>query len=248
MDNSLLGHSITHETGWISTGPKKWGGIDIETGYAARVCVHEPDDASEVYRNTTFMPGLASLAKRGLLDCYTSAELEQERFRQPTGRFQGYGWLDHGFFRDIRMRSVDGHAPLTMGPAWMNLPNSKEQQQKRLAQSDDPLYAALVEKLGQKNNLDAWHICTAERHGLFCFLTMDFRLKNLVAANSGKEPFASLRTRVMTPEDLGDFLGIRPIAPKFFSYHGASWPVRPDLHWPTNSRRPKSSYRRPEKE
>lgn len=248
IDNSVLGHSITHETGWVSTGPKKWGEIDIETGYAARVCVYGPDSDSQVYRNVTFLPGLAHLARKGRLEFYTSAELQDEQFRQPSGRFRGYGSFDHGLLYDVHLKSVDGHVLPNMGPTWMGLPSAQEQQQLRLARINDPLYAALVERLGPKNNLDAWHISTAERHGLFCFLTMDFRLKRLVDANASKEPFRSLRTRVMTPAELGELLGLMPINPVLFSYHGASWFVRPDLHWPNNTRRPRSSYRRPKKE
>jgi len=248
IDNSVLGHSITHETAWVSTGQEKWGNISFDAGYTARICVFGPDSDSEVYRNVTFLPGIAHLARKGRIEFCTSAELQSEQFHQPVGRFQGYGYFDHGLLRDIHLRSVDGYVLPSMGPAWMKLPNSREQQQARLARSDDPLYAALLEQLGPKNNLDAWHICTAERHGLFCFLTMDFRLKRLIDANAHREPFCSLRTRVMTPAELGGYLGLIPIPPVFFSYHGASWFVRPDLHWPNNTRRPKRLYKHPERE
>ncbi|AUW47188.1 hypothetical protein CUJ84_pRLN3000050 (plasmid) [Rhizobium leguminosarum] len=241
VDSSVLGHSITHETAWISTGTKKWGDMDIEGGYAARICVHGPDCDTEVYRNVTYMPGIAHLARKGMLELCTSAD---EQARQPVGRFRGYGLMDHGLFRDIRMRSVDGFAFSMMGPGGLTRSDPKEEQQIRLAGSDDVLYSALLEKLGPRNNLDAWHIRTAERHDMFCLLTMDFRLKRLVDANAQKEPFRSLRTRVMTPMDFGRLLGLTPIPPAFFSYHDASWFVRPDLHWPENTRKPRSSYRK----
>ncbi|EJT04941.1 hypothetical protein [Rhizobium sp. CCGE 510] len=244
VDGSLLGHSITHETAWISTGTKKWGDVDIEGGYAARICVHGPDCDTEIYRNVTYMPGIAHLARKGLLELYTSAELEDEQARHPVGRFRGYGLMDHGLFRDIRMRSVDGYAFSTMGPGWLTNSDPKAEQQARLAGSDDALYTSLLKKLGAKNNLDAWHIRTAERHNMFCFLTMDFSLKRLVDANAQKEPFRSLRTRVMTPVDLGRFLGLTPVPPAFFSYHDANWFVRSDLHWPDNTRRRRSAYRK----
>ncbi|MBY3168861.1 hypothetical protein [Rhizobium laguerreae] len=166
------------------------GGVDIEGGYAARICVHSPDCDTEVYRNVTYMPG-----------CWSSAHPPNWRTSKrgsPVGRFRGYGLMDHGLFRDIPMRSVDGFAFSTMGPGWLTKSDPKEEQQIRLAGSDDVLYSALLEKLGPKNNLDAWHIRTAERHNMFCLLTMDFRLKRLIDANAQKELFRSLRARYDT--------------------------------------------------
>lgn len=237
IDNSVLGHSITHETGWVSTGTKKWGDVDVNTGYAARICVYGPDSDSEIYQNVTFLPGLAHLAKKGELKFCSSAELIDEQYRQPVGRFLGYGAFDYNLFSGLRMKSVDGYAPAIRGPSWLGLPDAREQQQQRLANANDPLYAALTEKLGPKNNLDAWHIRTAEHHGLFCFLTMDFKLKRIVDANSHREPFCNLKTRVLTPVQLGTMLGLIPVNPVLFSYHRASWVVRPDLHWPENLRK-----------
>lgn len=241
VDNSVLGHSITHETAWIPTGPEKWGDTDIETGYAARICVHGPDSDSDVYESVKYLPGLAHLVKKDRLEFCTSAELQDELYRQPTGRFRGYGYFDHGLLSHIEMESVDGYAIAVTGPRWMGLPDHKEQQQARLANRDDPLYLALLKVLGQKNNLDAWHICTAERHDMYCFLTMDFKLDRIVKANAHREPFLSLKTRVMTPKDIAAEFRLMPIAPVLFSYHGASWFVRSDLHWWDNRRhRPKS--------
>lgn len=145
--------------------------------------------------------------------------------------------FDHAVLSDLGMESVDGHAEFVMGPRWMGLPDRKDQQQDRMARQEDPLYLSLVEVMGQKNNLDAWHICTAERHDMHCFLTMDFKLVRLAKANAKREPFRNLKTRIMTPKDLAAELGLMPINPVLFSYHGASYHVRPDLHWPDNKRR-----------
>ncbi len=244
VDNNTIGKSVIHETGWVSTGPKKWGDQEIETGYAARVCVYGPDSDSDDYQNVLFLPGIVHLARKGLIELCTSSELQDEQFRHPTGRFHGYGMFDYSLLRDIPLRSLDGHTMPSMGPVWMNLPGAKEQQQSRINGSGDPIYAELVERLGQKNNLDAWHIATAERYGADYFLTMDYKLKRLVDSLAKKPPFKTLNTAVITPAELGRRLHLKPISPQFFSYHGASWFVRPDLHWPDNRRRPLSSYRK----
>jgi hypothetical protein len=237
VDSSVLGHSITHETAWISTGPQKWGDIDVDTGYAARIGVYGPDSDSDIFVNVRYLPGIAHLVAKGHLEFCTSAELQEELYRQPSGRFRGYGSFDHNLFSRVQLRSVDGYASGLTGPRWMGLPTHGEQQQARLESYDDPLYLALVRAMGPKNNLDAWHICTAERHGMHCFLTMDFKLVRITKANCHREPFKSLKTRIMTPKDLAAELGLMPISPLLFSYHGASYHVRPDLHWPDNKRR-----------
>lgn len=242
VDNCTIGKAVTHETAWVSTGVSKWGELDTETGYAARICVYGPDSDSVDYRNVLFLPGIAYLARKGLLELCTSAELQDEQFRQPGGRFRGYGHFDYSLLDGINLRSLDGRILPVMGPSWMALPSAEEQQQARLARSDDTLYAALVSHLGQKNSLDAWHIATAERYHADYFLTMDYKLKRLVDALSHKPPFDALKTRVVTPIDLGRQLHLTPVQPRFFSYHGASWFVRSDLHWSDNRRqRPKHS-------
>lgn len=108
MDSSVLGHGVTHETGWISTGVKKWGHIDIDTGYMARIPVHAPDNHGRVYAEVRFLPAIAYLYKKSHIRLLTSAELFAEQFRQPMGRFQGYGWADHSVFEGMRFDSVDG--------------------------------------------------------------------------------------------------------------------------------------------
>jgi hypothetical protein len=244
VDNTVLGHGITHETAWVSTGTKKWGRLDVDTGYAARIPVHSIEDESATYNDVKFLPGIASLARRGSIILRTSAELSNERFSQPSGRFSGYGWFDYNIFGKIRMESVDGLAFPTMGPSYLNLPNAVQQQRSRLDRSQAVLYRALVDRLGPKNSQDAWHIRTAEIYGLFCFLTMDFKLIRNVRARSGQEPLKSLHTKVMTPSELGKYLRLVPISPRVLSYHDASFFVRSDLNWPESQRRPLKSYRK----
>jgi len=50
------------------------------------------------------------------------------------------------------------------------------------------------------------------------------------------QPFVSLRTKILTPKMFGEHFALVPIHTKLLSYHGASFPVRPDLNQP-NSRR-----------
>ncbi|MGI9490994.1 MAG: hypothetical protein ACR2QF_01060 [Geminicoccaceae bacterium] len=244
VDSNVLGHGVTHETMWVSTGTKMWGPHDIETGYAARVPVHNRDDQSDVYANIKRLPAIAYLARSGVISLLTSAELQDEQFRQPMGRFTGYGCFDQSIFNGVPIESIDGLVFPTMGPSSLRLPSAKEQQQDRLAQSEDKLYHSIAQKLGPKQNLDAWHIRTAEVQGLFCFLTMDLKLHKSVRQKMHMEPFQSLTTKVMTPLEFGEQFGLWPAPPHLLSYDNASFFVRPDLNMPNGRRRPRKLYKR----
>jgi hypothetical protein len=243
VDNTVLQHSVTHETAQISTGVKKWGSHDVPTGYAARIAVHPADSTSIEYQNIQYLPGIVHLAREGLVNLKTSAELWDEQFHQPVGRFRGYGYFDYCLFNGLRLESVDGHAEITIGPCYWKLPSGRQQQLERLARRKDALYLDLVRLLGPRNSLDAWHIRTAEAHGLFCFLTMDFRLLRNVSTKHEKEPLKSLHTRIMSPLQFGRHFRMLPVQPHVFAYTNASWPVRPELCWPDGKRRPRKSYR-----
>lgn len=243
IDNSVLGHAVTHETASI---PKtiKWGADTLDTHYAARVPVHAPDNTSEIYRNLTWLTGIAHLARRGHIRFCTSAELRDETFRQPAGRFRrGYGLYDYSLFNDIPLEAVDrldGNS--VIGPSWMKLPSLRDQQLARIKACEDPLFTALLKRLGERQNLDAWHIFTAERQGMHCFLTMDFKLRKTVERWKDHEPFRSMKTQVLTPEELGREWKIMPVSPRLHAYDGASFPVRLDLHMPGEKRAPASAY------
>lgn len=244
VDNTVLYHAVTHETGWVSTGAKSWGQQLRATGYAARMPVHAADIDTREYVNVCFLPGIAHLCRNGLVELVTSAELQDEQFRQPSGRYRGYGYFDHSLFGDLKVDSVDGYVFPTMGPAYFGLPSAEDQQRERIGQHrSHPAFDTLVRTLGPANSQDAWHIFTAEASGCFCFLTMDFKLIRTVAAQSGSAALKRLATRVMTPEMLGIELGLLRVPPHLFSYHDASFIVRSDISMPGSQRRPRKNYR-----
>lgn len=245
VDNTVLYHAVTHETAWFSTGPKIWGPHEIDTGYSARIPVHAANSESREYRDVRYLAGIAHLCRSGCLDLYTSAELEDEKLRQPSGRYRGYGYFDHSLFSGLEIKSIDGFVFPEMGPTFLNLPSAGDQQRKRLeANKHDPRYSALVQRLGSSNSQDAWHIYTAEKHDMFCFLTMDFKLIKTVAAQSRSAPLKSFKTFVLTPEDFGKRFGMLPVPPHILSYNDASFHVRSDIPMPIGKRRPLKGYKR----
>jgi hypothetical protein len=238
VDNTILDIAVTHESRWIHT---KTG------GYLARVPVHSPGNKSDRYRQSTYLTGIAHLARLGELELFLSAELNDEQFRQPIGRFKGYGYFDYSLFSDLKLKPVDGWVFPAMGPPSMDLPSVEEQQRERLAHSDDQLfhdlYALLQQQLGKKCDQDAWHIRTAERHSLFCFLTTDTNLLKACNSLAKKEPLRSMNTQIMTPRELAAYLGIEPVAPILLSYHDADCFVRVDHTMEGERRRKRSEYK-----
>jgi hypothetical protein len=241
IDNSVLGHAVTHETGWVDTGKVLWGGeIEVNTGYAARVPVHSETDDSDSGRSVRYLAPIAMLAKRGSIELLMSRELQDEQWTQPIGRFRGYQHYDYSVFRGVPIQHLpDPDFTVQMGPRWMGLPSLEEQRQQRLATRTDPIFRELLRVLGPKSSQDAWHVATAEMHGCYCFLTMDFKLIRSIRAQSRNPVVAGLKTRVISPEEFGREFSLREIPPRLLSYHEASFPVVHDTNWPSSKRKPR---------
>ncbi|MCY4613258.1 MAG: hypothetical protein OXB94_06540 [Nitrospira sp.] len=236
IDNSVLGHGRTHET-VVHMQKINWppGGEPGEVPIIYRAPIDfTQKDRELVYRNIRYLPGIAHLARLGFLMLRTSCELLSERNHQPIGRFQGKkGLFDYSLLENTNIESVDGYDvpdcdlkyfsnnptvdkfiySTDIDPLGM-YPENKQKQRDRVSRSNDPLYKGLARILPKKANLDAWHIRTAEVHGLFCFLTMDFKLRNIIEQKKKKEPISSLRTMVLTPKEFGQHIGLWPIEPQ----------------------------------
>ena len=236
IDNSVLGHGRTHETvnhmQKINWPPGSEPG-EVPIIYRAPIDFTKKD-RELVYQNIRYLPGIAHLARLGFLTLRTSFELLSERNHQPIGRFRGEkGWFDYWLFENINIESVDGYDipdydleyfsknptvdkfiySTDIDPLGM-YPENKQKQRDRVSGLNDPLYKGLAKILPQKSNLDAWHIRTAEVHGLFCFLTMDFKLRRIIEQKKKREPISSLRTMVLTPKEFGQHIGLWPIEPQ----------------------------------
>lgn len=231
IDNTLLGHGVTHETAWVDTGKAQWGNVEIGTGYAARIPVHSEQDNTEAARSVRYLPGIVNLAKRGVIILATSKELQDEQWTQPRGRFVGYGSYDFSLFQGLRIETIDDPEYSMIIAPNLGVLSSEEQRQERLKSKADPLFHDLVKVLGPKNSQDAWHIVTAERNGCYCFLTMDFRLIRNVRAQERNKVVQSLRTKIITPEEFGKEFSITPRSPRLFSFHSASYPVVAEANW-----------------
>jgi hypothetical protein len=245
VDNSVIGKSITHETGWVDTGEKMWGDIPIKTGHAARIPVFHETDNSDVGRSVRYLPAIARLVKKDIVTLFSSSELGDETWTQPSGRYKGYGIYDYGIFSGIKIEEIiDPDYTMFLGSSWMNTPSLKEQKAQRFASKSDPLFLSLVEALGQKSNQDAYHIYTAEKSGCYCFLTMDFRLLRNLKSQWKNPAITGLKTKILSPEEYGILFGLKPISTRLLSYHNASYPVMPGANWPQSGRKPRNRKNR----
>lgn len=225
VDSSVLFHGVTHESGWISTGSVMWGGkIEVPTGYLARIPIHAPNSEARLYTEVQFLAGIAHLARLGYLTLCSSAEIKAEQFRQPMGRFQGYGYADHNVFAGLKLGSVDGFH--------LDLHDPKQRQLDRIARCSDPLYKSLLEQCGEKQSLDAYHIYTAEKFGLFALLHIDFKLDGTVQRKSKVMPFKDLKTRVLLPSQFAKIIRLLPVQTNLLtlSNDDTFFPTRSDLH------------------
>jgi hypothetical protein len=145
--------------------------------------------------------------------------------------------MDYSIFADVTIESVDGYAGPTLGPSYFKLPTAREQQKARIGRKSDDLHKTLVAALGPKNSQDAWHVRTAELSSCYCFLTMDYRLRDAMNSQRGHSAIKGLKTRVMTPLELGRELNLLPVSPIVFSYTDADFLVRADVSWPDGVRR-----------
>lgn len=236
IDSNILHYAVTHETRWISTGQSLWGGKHpIDTGYLARIPVHDREAQKVEYEDIKYLPGLVRLFKTQHLKLWSSIELKVEQAQHPNARFDAIHLYDHTLLKPNELDCVDGTPWALLLDRTLS---QAEAQQARLASSDDERYHGLVKVLGSRNTQDAWHLRTAEIHGLPYFLTMDYRLVRNIAAQKRNQLIASLTTEAITPSALGSRLGLIAYPPVLLSYTNASYPVRADLSLPGDKRGP----------
>ena len=238
LDSTIHAHAITHEDTWIDTGEVLWGGVHpMRTGYAARVPIHAVDNDTRQYRDVCRLTVIATLARKQVFQLYTSAELMAERTRHPPARFEATGYSDFSLLDGLKIESLDGWHFDSFTTGGLDVSDLQNAQRMRLKSSNDQLFQDILGVLGSDvHSQDAWHIRTAQLHQMYALLTMDYSLIRLVDAQRRKLAKLGVVTRVLTPTQLGAELGFRTVPPYLFSYTGASFPVRPDLHMPDQRR------------
>ena len=233
IDNSTFQYGRTHETildKQVVHWPPESDPSEVEM--LRQVPKYYKESEKKVWDNLVYLPAIAYLARTEPF-LFTSRELLNELNHQQIGRSRGrIGWCDYNLFEGIEIPSIDGYDAIefdleyfSRNPTFNGIisstdidpfgtyPDNQEKMNERISESTDPLYKGLVTLLPKRMNFDAHHISTAEKYGLFCFLTMDFRLHEHMKRLENKEPIASLQTKVMTPEEFGKYWGLPPVDP-----------------------------------
>lgn len=226
IDNSLIGNATTHKTSWVSTGTSLWGGVvPVETGYDCRFPLYSPDSEEKIYKETEFLLGLTVLAREGLINFVTSAELFQERLRQPRGRYIGHGTDDVNLFRGLNLRSIDGYL--------FHPKDCEKTQNERINRCTDQSFIKIKNLLsnggtGTKTTFDAWHLYTAQKYKLSGFLTMDFKLVKASNRGTGKTGLFT-HSPALLPSEAARRIKLGPIKPVWLTYQDVAWFARHDI-------------------
>jgi hypothetical protein len=237
IDNSALAHGVTHESSWISTGTEMWGGrIPVDTGYLARLPVHGHTNQSETYREITYLIGISELARKGLIELVRSSELDAEACRHPPGLYSGYGWEDLSIFYGVTMPSLDERG--------YSVFEAVSDQSARLNNDAEEPFRTLLHYFPSGQSFDIWHLHTAHKHGVECFLTMDFKFHRQFQQSRKRSGFPGLQSKPWLPSELGRQIGLHPIHTFLVSHRNERFFTRHDLHMPDQRRRSRHSYRR----
>ncbi len=239
IDNSAIAKGVTHGTAWVSTGPKTWGDFEFDSGYSARIPIHSPQNASEEYREITYLTGIAELARSGHLKLFTSNELHVEAVRHPPGMMRGYESSDLNIFSGIEIPWVEEKLTALFETA--------EEQSARLLRNAVEPFQTLRKFIDHpKDVLDVWHIHTAHHAGASYFLTMDGALCRKFRQARKRRGFPTLNAEPILPSELGKSIGLRELPTFLFSYQEEerTFFIRHDLHLPGEKRRGRFSYRK----
>lgn len=245
IDNCVIAHGVTHGDEWIGPGGPKssdcWD--DIKPGYLARVPIYSRYSKSRLYKDVKCLVPISQLAKLNVVELYTSKELLSERDHQPTGRYQGRWWFKYSLFDIGKIPSIDGHDKIYFNPEEMlnektrktlkrgNItskdidpfgifPDNQKKQRLRIqsyAESNDIL-DRLTKLLGSTSSQDAYHIYTAEKYGMYCFLTTDYKLVKKFRNIQNNKNALEINTKVMTPSEFAKRFMLVPIPPHWLSY------------------------------
>ena len=98
-------------------------------------------------------------------------------------------------------------------PEWLfpDLYRIHRTSSERIRNYGDPLHSELTRLLQGKTDKDAWHIVTAERHGMDCFMTMDYKLIRRLRQLRKNSLVRSLSVDVLTPSEWGQKWKLEPI-------------------------------------
>lgn len=141
---------------------------------------------------------IGHLAEVGRIKCYTTIEIEFEGMGRPGVAGTG---TEIDLFRNLEIEQIPPAAHRTM--RWTaSEGETKERKQSFLKSIRQPRFLELVSVIGSKHASDIFHLWSAEKVGLDCFLTADRKFIN--AVNHAKQNNRTVRfpVDVLSPSEL----------------------------------------------
>jgi hypothetical protein len=202
IDNSVLAHSVIEETYWVSTNTATPATGGLGTGYLTSIPIYSRENESRNHLEAQYVATLCDLIRKGYLQAISSCEMELERIRQPWGRFFGYAIFDTSLFSELPLRSIDGYGfrPL----------ETLNEQATRIDATSCLIYNSLMPFFSSKDNLDVYHLATAERNNLDAYVSFDFKFIGKFNEAEKRNGFPKLRVRPMPPSGFAKMIGALP--------------------------------------
>ncbi|MBU8541344.1 hypothetical protein ACFOD3_26290 [Falsiroseomonas tokyonensis] len=187
-----------------------WGPLQVDGVKTFRVPRKFADKDTAIGQELRFLDGIALLSQLDLLILHQSRELRSEQWRQTAGRYMGYGIYDRAVKYKFTPFNEQLHDIHRLGCDITEQFSTKQKHQEWLKHISDEPFKTLVAQLGSHHTLDAWHVHSAQVHGIEYFLTTDFKIINALR-NKNRTLQRVLKVRALRPSELAAEIGLLPV-------------------------------------
>ena len=224
VDNSVLHHSVEHQSAWLDIGVERWGGnngININTGRLASRNIPIMIKDTKGGQQSKYIAALALAHIKGEWEAHTTDALDLERLGQPSNKFLGIGYASFSWFGKIKRVSNSTLSGFScIFPSELT-PN--ERFREFLASQADSEYLEIRNHLfevnrSDKSNQDAWHLFCVGLLKLDYLLTCDTALLGQIKSIRNQQFRKRLLKTVLLPKNLCELMGLEGATESDFSY------------------------------
>jgi|SRR5208282_597557 hypothetical protein len=144
------------------------------------------------------MSKVARLAESGQVRLYDTAELMFEWMGRPIGAWRK---TEFDLFKNVKVYRLK--SPIERSVAFGGFDSNddfKDQKRRWLENIQEPRFLELKRVIDRKHWADAFHLWTAEVHGLDCVLTLEMKFRN----NLANQKKLTSRVDVISPSELAE--------------------------------------------
>ena len=194
LDGMIRPWGITHE--WVLEDQTvNWGPLTLTVPVATVAPKPKLGPEHEwLQEQLDCLPRIAELAERGHIKCFTTNEIEFETWGRPgvTGKA-----TEFDLFRNVAIKKI----PPAVGRSFLWPFNNGEWKERKDAFLDgirNDRFLKLKEAIGSTHAADIFHLWSAEKAGLDCFLSADRKFINAVR----NQKRVLIRVCVLSPSEL----------------------------------------------